>query len=70
MNQRQRDKKAIITILEQVGEATYPEIALRGGEGLHGALLDLIYEDKVIRFFDETKSFQFQTTYRLEKRCV
>lgn len=34
MNQLDRDKRAIRTVLEQMGEATYPELALQAGEGL------------------------------------
>ncbi len=49
MNQNQRDKRAIKTIISQMVEATYPDIALRGGEGLASPLLELVQAGEVIR---------------------
>lgn len=42
MNQMQRDKRAIRTVLEQVGAASFSEIALRAGEGLYPAMREMI----------------------------
>lgn len=50
MNQNQRDRRAIRTILEQMEEATYPSIALRGGEGLSSPLMEMVQEGIVVRF--------------------
>lgn len=47
MNQNQRDKRAIRTILNQMGEATYPDIALRGGEGLASPLMEMVRDGEV-----------------------
>ena len=65
MNQNQRNKRAIRTILEQVGEATYPEIALRGGEGLASSLMEMVQDREVVRDEDETRPVYQQVFYRL-----
>lgn len=49
MNQNQRDKRAIRTILKQMEEATYPDIALRGGEGLASPLMEMVQAGEVER---------------------
>lgn len=50
MNQNQRDKIAIRTVLSQMGKASYPEIALRAGEGLASPLLEMVQAGEVKRF--------------------
>lgn len=49
MTQNDRDRRAIETILRQRGEASYPEIALCGGEGLASPLMEMVLEEKVER---------------------
>ena len=61
LSQKQRDKIAIRTILKQMGSATYPDIALRGGEGLASPLMEMVQAGEVIRETEE------RTTYRLAK---
>lgn len=48
-SQNDRDKAAIRTILSQMGEASYPDIALRGGEGLASPLLEMVKTGEVER---------------------
>lgn len=64
MNQNDRDRRAIETILRQCGEASYPEIALRGGEGLASPLMEMVLEDKVERITLDGKSL-----YRLKEKA-
>lgn len=66
MNQNQRDRRAIQTILEQTGEATYPEIALRGGEGLASALMEMVQEGLLLRREDPDGQLGFRTFYKLK----
>lgn len=49
LNQNQRDKIAIRTVLTQMSEATYPDIALRGGEGLASPLMEMVKDGEVER---------------------
>jgi hypothetical protein len=65
MTQNQRDKTAIITILRQMGDATYPDIALRGGEGLASPLIEMVQAGEVIREHDASRPAHQQTRYRL-----
>lgn len=66
MNQNQRDKVAIRTILKHMGgEASYAEIALRGGEGLASPLLEMVRDGEVVKDFDENRPFGFQTLYSI-----
>lgn len=48
MNQIQRDKRAIKTVLEQIGQATFLEIKLRAGEGLYPAMRQMIDDGEVM----------------------
>lgn len=58
MNQYQRDCRAILTILEHMGgEATYPDIALRGGEGLADPLMQMVREGIIIRSFRDDRPY-------------
>lgn len=66
-SQNFRDKRAIRTILSQVGEATYPEIALRGGEGLASPLLEMVQAGEVIRTEDPDGKFGFRVFYKLSQ---
>lgn len=50
LNQNQRDKIAIRTVLTQMGEASYPDIALRAGEGLASPLVEMVQAGEVERF--------------------
>ena len=65
MNQNDRDKVAIRTILRQMDEATYPEIALRGGEGLASALMEMVQSGEVTRYEDQTRAFGMRGFYCL-----
>ncbi len=66
MNQLQRDKRAIRTILSQVDEATPAEILLRGGEGLTGqALLEMVSDGEVLRREDPEGDLGFTVFYKL-----
>lgn len=65
MTQNQRDKIAIITILRQMGDATYPDIALRGGEGLASPLMEMVRAGEVIKEQDTSRPVHQQTRYRL-----
>lgn len=47
MNQFERDKRAVRTVLEQTGGTYFDEIALRGGEGLWPALGDMLEKGEV-----------------------
>lgn len=49
-SQKQRDMDAIRTVLRLVGPCTYPEIALRGGEGLRKPLNIMVDIGEVIAF--------------------
>ena len=48
MNQMQRDKRAIKTVLKLVGPTTFAEIALRAGEGLYPAMREMIDNGEVM----------------------
>jgi hypothetical protein len=48
-NQTMRDKVAIRTVLEQMVEATYQDIALRAGEGLASPLMEMVQAGEVVR---------------------
>ena len=48
MTQLERDKRAIRTILQQDGQATRAEIALRAGEGLGKALNCMLRTGEVV----------------------
>jgi len=48
-SQNDRNKAAIRTVLGQMGEATYPDIALRAGEGLASPLLEMVHAGEVER---------------------
>lgn len=65
MNQNQRDKNAIRIILRQMQEASYPDIALRGGEGLASPLMEMVQEGEVIKDHDSLRPFGRRTLYRL-----
>lgn len=65
LSQNQLDKIAIKTILSQLEEASYPEIALRGGEGLASPLMELVQVGEVIRDHNPDRPINFQTLYRL-----
>ena len=47
MNQLQRDKRAVRTVLEQTGGTYFDDIALRGGEGLWPALKEMLDNGEV-----------------------
>lgn len=49
MNQNQRDRIAIRTVLVQMVETSYPEIALRAGEGLASPLMEMVRDGEVER---------------------
>lgn len=63
MNQNQRNKIAIKTVLRQMIEASYPDIALRAGEGLASPLMEMVQDGEVIRWLDPRRN---QTVYRLK----
>lgn len=63
LTQNQRDKIAIRTILEQMIEATFSDIALRAGEGLGSPLMEMVQAGEVIRTQAEGKP----TLYRLKE---
>lgn len=65
MNQNQRDKIAIQTILRQMNEASYPDIALRAGEGLASPLMEMVRDGEVIKDHDPSRAFGCRTLYRL-----
>jgi len=58
MSQNKRDRAAIRTILQHMGgEATYPDIALRGGEGLASPLMEMVQEGEIERTSRDGKSY-------------
>lgn len=57
MNQKQRDKRAIRTVLNQLGPATYADIALRAGEGLYQALDEMVQTGEVSTTSDAPKTY-------------
>jgi hypothetical protein len=70
MTQNDRDKRAIRTILKHMGApATYPDIALRGGENLSSALLEMVQAGEVERIpIDPDRDYdpvENNTRYRL-----
>lgn len=67
MNQKQRDQRAIRTVLTQMGYASYPDIALRAGEGLLQTLWEMVVSGEVIREKDDTKPVGRRVTYRLKE---
>lgn len=68
MNQNQRDRRAIRTILKHMGgEATYPDIALRGGEGLLGPLMEMVKEGEIIKEIREGRSYYSSQTFSLDE---
>lgn len=68
MNQNQRDRRAILTILKHTGgEATYPEIALRGGEGLAGPLMEMVQEGILTKISHDGKSVYRLPTFSLDE---
>ena len=62
MTQNDRDKMAIRTIISQMVSATYPDIALRAGEGLASPLLEMVQAGDVLRHVGVDG---MPTTYRL-----
>lgn len=62
LTQNQRDKIAISTVLKEMVEATFPDIALRAGEGLGSPLMEMVQAGDVIRTQVEGKP----TLYRLK----
>lgn len=63
MNQTERNKIAIRTVIAQMGEASYPDIALRAGEGLASPLMEMVHAGEVLRR-DGTDGAP--STYRLQ----
>ena len=58
MNQNERDKRAILTVIKHMGgSATYADIRLRAGELMASALIELVGEKKVVRDEDESRPF-------------
>jgi hypothetical protein len=64
-SQNDRSKAAIRTILSQMGEASYPDIALRGGEGLASPLLEMVQAGEVERT-PPPEASTGSTVYRLK----
>jgi len=48
-----------------MGDATYPDIALRGGEGLASPLMEMVCAGEVIKEQDPSRPVYQQTRYRL-----
>ena len=49
MNQNDRDKIAIATVLRQMGECSYQDVSLRAGEGLASPLMEMVRDGEVER---------------------
>lgn len=62
LNQNQRDRIAIRTVLGQMGSASYPDIALRAGEGLASPLMEMVKAGEVVRIVAEDGA---SSVYRL-----
>ena len=46
MNQMDRDKVAVLTVIKHMGgDATFADVSLRAGEGLSSAVLELVREN-------------------------
>ena len=68
MNQNQRDRRAILTVLKHMGgEATYPDIALRGGEGLAGPLMEMVQEGLIIKTIRDDRSYYSLPAFSLDE---
>jgi hypothetical protein len=68
MNQNQRDRRAIRTILKHMGgEATYPDIALRGGEGLASPLLEMVQEGEITKQVRDGRSYYSSLSFSLDE---
>ena len=64
MNLTDRNKQAIRSILSHGQPVSYPQIALQGGEGLWGALQELIEAREVERVQEHSRA---EVRYKLTK---
>lgn len=67
MNLNSRNKRAIRTVLEQMGETTFRDIARRAGDGLASSVMEMVRDGEVDRVWVNNDS---PVTYRLKARGV
>ena len=49
------------------GEGTYPDIALRGGEGLAGPLMEMVQEGLIIKTIRDDRSYYSLPAFSLDE---